>query len=194
MKRLFLPACAWLAIMTLPALAHPGHGSSDGFLSGFWHPFTGLDHVLAMVAVGVWAAMRGGPALWAWPGAFVGAMMAGFALAVNGVVLPLYEPMILASLIGLGLAIMLGLRMPVLAGAAMVGGFGLFHGYAHGIEIVGSAVPFAAGFLAASIVLHATGMALAIFAQQVRVTAPLRVSGAAIALAGIALPMLEYVR
>lgn len=121
-------------------------------------------------------------------------MTAGFALAVNGVVLPLYEPMILASLIGLGLAIMLGLRMPVVAGAAMVGAFGLFHGYAHGIEIVGSAVPFAAGFLAASIVLHATGMVLTVFAQQIRVTAPLRVSGAAIALAGIALPMLEYVR
>ena len=88
MKRSILPAGAWLTIMTLPAFAHPGHGSSDGFLSGFFHPFTGLDHLLAMVAVGVWAAMRGGAAMWVWPAAFVGAMAAGFALAVHGVVLP----------------------------------------------------------------------------------------------------------
>ena len=192
MKKVVLPACTWLALMTLPALAHPGHGSSDGFLSGFYHPFGGADHVLAMVAVGLWAAMRGGDAMWLWPAAFVGAMLGGFAMAVHGVVLPLYEPMILASLVGLGLVIMLGIRMPIAAGAGMVGVFGLFHGYAHGIEIVGSALPFAVGFAAASIVLHLGGMGIATFAQGARLVTPLRASGAAIALVGLLLPSLEY--
>lgn len=194
MKKIAVPTCAWLALMTLPAFAHPGHGLSEGVLSGFYHPFGGADHVLAMVAVGLWAGTRGGSAMWLWPAAFVAAMMGGFALAVHGVVLPLYEPMILASLVGLGLAIMLGIRMPVAAGAAMVGIFGLFHGYAHGIEIVGSALPFAAGFAAASVVLHVAGMVVATFAQGTRMTLPLRASGAAIASAGILLPSLEFLK
>jgi urease accessory protein len=191
-KKVALPACVWLAITTLPALAHSGHGPSEGFLSGFHHPFTGLDHLLAMVAVGVWAAMRGGTALWGWPAAFVGAMVAGFALAVHGVVLPLYEPMILASLIGLGVVIMLGVRMPVLLGAAMVAIFGLFHGYAHGIEITGSALAFAAGFIAASIVLHCAGIAAGAFALGVGSTLSLRIAGAATALAGIVLASTHF--
>lgn len=191
-KKVVLPACAWLIMSTLPALAHSGHGASEGFLSGFYHPFTGLDHLLAMVAVGVWAAMRGGAALWGWPAAFVGAMVAGFALAVHGTILPLYEPMIMASLIGLGVVIMLGVRMPVLLGAAMVAIFGLFHGYAHGIETTGSALPFAAGFVAASIVLHCAGIAAAAVALEVKSTVPLRVAGAATALAGIVLASTHF--
>jgi len=189
--KIILPVFTWLALLTLPALAHPGHGSPEGFLSGFHHPFAGADHVLAMVAVGLWAAIRGGSALWLWPAAFVAAMMGGFALAVQGVALPLYEPMILASLVGLGLAIMLAIRMPLAAGAAMIGLFGLFHGYAHGIEIVGSALPFALGFAVASIILHVIGLAVGALAQGVRMITLLRASGAAIALAGILLPSLE---
>jgi urease accessory protein len=180
--------------MTLPALAHPGHGPADGFMAGFYHPFGGLDHLLAMLAVGLWAAIRGGAAMWGWPAAFVVAMVGGFAFAMHGVVLPVYEPMILASLVGLGLAIVLGQRMPLAAGAALVALFGLFHGYAHGIEVTGSAISFAAGFAAASVMLHAAGLALGRLAEQSRHLMPLRVSGAAIALAGIVLPMLEYLK
>lgn len=181
-----------LLATTLPAAAHTGHGDADGFAAGFLHPFTGVDHLLAMLAVGLWAAIRGGGAIWAWPAAFVAAMLAGFGLAMQGVVLPFYEPMILASLIGLGLVIALAVPMPVWGGAALIALFGLFHGYAHGVEVSGAVLAFATGFALASMLLHIAGIAIAFLTARVSSMRPVRAAGAAIALFGLALAVMEF--
>src|SRR5690606_32990283 len=112
--------------------AHVGAGATASFPAGLAHPFSGLDHMLAMVTVGLWATLRGGRALWAWPAAFVGVMLAGTALASMQVAMPLVEPGILASVVALGLLVALAIDLPVWSGALVVGLFALFHGHAHG--------------------------------------------------------------
>lgn len=181
-----------LLATTLPAAAHTGHGDADGFTAGFLHPFTGIDHLLAMLAVGLWAAIRGGGAIWVWPVTFVAAMLTGFGLAMQGAVLPFYEPMILASLIGLGLVIALAVPMPVWGGAALIALFGLFHGYAHGVEVSGAVLAFATGFALASMLLHVAGIAIAFLTARVASMRPVRVAGAAIAIFGLALAIMEF--
>ena len=154
-------AFSLLVLLTGPALAHPGHPGHDALTTGLMHPLTGVDHVSAMVAVGVWAALIGGRATWIVPAAFVGAMIGGFALATTGLVLPGVEPTVLASVLVLGLAAALGLSVPVPAAAMLVGAFALFHGYAHGSELGSAgALPFAAGFVCATAALHLVGIAL----------------------------------
>lgn len=146
--------------MAVPvAQAHPGHGA--GFVSGVVHPFMGLDHLLAMVAVGLWAAQLGGRALWAVPGAFVATLAAGAALAFAGVGIPGVESGVSASLLVLGILVTLAIRLPVAAGGVIVAVFALFHGYAHGSELPQTASPwwYASGFILATIALHALGMA-----------------------------------
>ncbi|MCX2723748.1 HupE/UreJ family protein [Roseibium salinum] len=142
-----------------PALAHVDPSVHGSFAAGFTHPLFGTDHVLAMIAVGLWAALLGGRALWALPTAFVGAMIAGFALSLAGAPLPYVEPLILASVIVFGVAVALALRLPLGFSAALVAAFGVCHGYAHGGEI-GSAGEFgyAAGFVLATALLHAAGL------------------------------------
>ena len=146
------------------AMAHPHHAHLDGygsFMSGLLHPFFGLDHVLAMVAVGLWASLLGGRALIVVPAAFVGVMASGFLLALGGVELPFVEPFILASIIVIGLMVALALPVPVIIGAVVVGFFALFHGHAHGEEMgAATMASYGAGFLISTAVLHAAGIAI----------------------------------
>jgi urease accessory protein len=168
-----------------PALAHPGHGG--GFAAGFAHPIGGLDHVLAMLAVGLWATLRGERAIFAWPAAFVLAMAAGFAATQAGLVLPGVETMIAASVILLGAAIALRLEAPVRLGAAAIAAFGLAHGAAHGMEVQGAALPFASGFILASLTLHGAGAGLAFMLGRLAARWPARLLGGGVMLSGLAL-------
>jgi len=146
------------------AMAHPHHAHLDGygsFMSGLLHPIFGLDHVLAMVAVGLWASLIGGRALVVVPAAFVGVMAVGFLLALGGVTLPFVEPVILASVVILGLVVALALPVPVAAGAALVGFFALFHGHAHGEEMgAATMATYGVGFLLSTAALHGGGIAV----------------------------------
>lgn len=161
MKRIF--AAAALSIAATPALAHLNPAEHGSFAAGLSHPVFGLDHILAMIAVGLWAAVLGGRAIWALPVSFVGTMIVGFAAAVAGVGLPFVEPMILVSVFALGLAVALSLRLPVSAAAGIVGVFALFHGHAHGGELGSAgALAFGAGFAVSTALLHAVGIGLAL--------------------------------
>lgn len=160
MRRLSLSTLA-LAAMLQPAFAHPGHGSGSGaLLAGFTHPLLGLDHVLAMVAVGLWAALLGGRAVWMVPAAFVACMLGGFVLAVTGLSLPAVEPGIAASVIILGVLLAAAVRLPLAPSTALVGLFAVFHGHAHGAELTSAAAAFGLGFVAATALLHGVGIAL----------------------------------
>lgn len=154
-------AAAALVFATAPAFAHLNPAEHGSFMAGASHPFFGLDHVLVMVAVGLWAASVGGKALWAVPTAFVGAMALGFAGAMAGMPLPFVEPVILASVIFVGVMVALALPVPTTGVAGVVAFFALFHGFAHGTELgAAGAVEFAGGFVIATAILHAMGIAL----------------------------------
>ena len=166
------------------ALAHPGHDVA-GFAAGALHPFNGLDHLLAMVAIGLWAATLGGTAVWKIPVAFVATLVAGAMLGMNGIHLPLVEPVIALSVLLLGLALTLTLRVPATAAIVMVSLFALFHGHAHGSELpeTASGYLYLLGITLASVALHLTG--LGIGRTLMRHTWLLRSSGAAIAGIGV---------
>src|SRR5947207_2361009 len=119
-KRATLSALA-LAAAVLPAHAHVGAGLAASFTAGFGHPLSGLDHVAVMIAVGLWAAQKGGRAIWAWPAAFVAVMLAGGVLGVAHVAVPFVEPAILASVVTLGLMVASAIDLPVSAGVAVIG-------------------------------------------------------------------------
>ncbi|MGE0230888.1 MAG: HupE/UreJ family protein [Flavobacteriaceae bacterium] len=162
MKRLILTGLV-LAASTMPAFAHYGHAGHGSLVSGLLHPLTGADHVLAMVAVGLWASLLGGRAMWLVPAAFVVTMVAGFAFALGGGGLPLVEPTILASVVTLGILVALAARVPASVGMAVAGFFALFHGYAHGTEMAGSnGLSYMAGFAIATALLHGAGLAAGI--------------------------------
>lgn len=173
-------------LLATPAMAHTGHDAT-GFSAGLAHPFGGLDHLLAMLTVGLWASLRGRSAMLAWPAAFLTAMLAGFALARLGFVLPAVEMMIAASVVLLGLAVATGLRAPVALGAALLAVFGAAHGFAHGADATGGIAGFAGGFLIATAALHAAGLGLGRLALLPRLPWIARLGGAAIALAGVAM-------
>lgn len=163
MRRLAYAASLPLLLPTTGvALAHPGPGEATGFVHGFMHPVGGLDHVLAMVAVGLLAAHLGGRSLWLVPAAFMTAMAAGGALGMAGVAVPYAEAGIMLSIVVLGLAAVLRIGMPVSVAMALAGFFAIFHGYAHGAEMPAGAsgITYAAGFLAATALLHAAGIAI----------------------------------
>jgi urease accessory protein len=148
-----------------------------------------MDHILAMVAVGLWSAIAGGRAVWVWPLAFVATMLAGFAAATLGLQVPLVEPAIAASIIILGLSIALALKAPVWLGAMIAGPFAFFHGHAHGTETtVASVIPYAAGFALATAGLHAAGVGAGRLAAGSTGKWALRAVGSGIAvLGGVAL-------
>ena len=144
-----------------PVLAHTGVGQTNSFASGVAHPLHGADHVLAMLTVGLWAVLAGGRAIWVWPMAFVGTMLAGFAAATLGLHLPLVEPAISSSIIILGLLVALAIEAPVWLGAAITGLFAFFHGHVHGTEATAAGlIPYAAGFTLATAGLLAAGTGL----------------------------------
>ncbi|MES2432196.1 MAG: HupE/UreJ family protein [Pseudomonadota bacterium] len=182
MKRILIA----LPLLLIPsiALAHPGHGF--GLEAGFLHPFTGTDHLLAMVGVGLWAAILGGRARWALPAGFLGAMALGGAFAMNlglGAAAQAVEPAIIASVILLGAVVALALRAPLAMALPLVGLFGLAHGAAHGAEMVGSGLAFGAAMLTATALLHGAGLALGLTLHGKLA----RALGGVTALAGLAL-------
>jgi urease accessory protein len=192
MSRLALPAAALLTLAATAAQAHPGIGIAGGFGHGFAHPLGGIDHVLAMVAVGLFAAQLGGRALWLVPASFVAMLIVGGALGMAGTGLPLVEIAIGVSVVVLGLCVAGGYRMPVAAAMAVAGVFALFHGHAHGAEMPGSlsGLEYAAGFVLGTALLHAVGIAIGLTADkfgQVLGARALRVAGSLIALAGVAI-------
>ncbi|WP_051608788.1 HupE/UreJ family protein [Fodinicurvata fenggangensis] len=180
----FLPA----AFLASAAAAHPGHEVQAGasFLGGLAHPVTGMDHLLAMVAVGIWAYTLGGRALWAVPSMFVLAMAVAGAAGLAGWQFAMAESGIALSVLVLGVLIAAAVRVRWEIGAAMVGLFAVFHGFAHGAEIPagGSPVAYIAGFLLATAFLHAAGVILGVVAGRLAYTPAMRVAGGTMAVAG----------
>lgn len=180
------------ALLPTAALAHPGHGEAVGFIAGAGHPVGGLDHVLAMVMVGLFAYQLGGRALWLVPATFVAVMAAGGALGMAGVEVPFVETGVALSVVALGAAVAFGLKAPVAAAMAMVGLFAVFHGYAHGAEAPETAggASYAAGFMLATALLHAAGVGFgALIGRIGAAKGPLvvRTAGGLAGLAGLAL-------
>ncbi|CAA2139752.1 HupE/UreJ family protein [Hyphomicrobium sp. ghe19] len=152
-----------MVVAAAPASAHVGLGAVHTFSQGFLHPMSGIDHIIAMVAVGLYAAKLGGRALWLVPLAFVGTMIFGGVLGYYGWPLPMVEAGIGLSVVVMSMAIALGVRLPTVAAMTLVGTFALFHGHAHGNEGAGLAIaflPYAVGFVVATALLHASGLAL----------------------------------
>jgi urease accessory protein len=160
MKKLLLAML--LSLTPSIALAHTGVGVTHGFFSGFTHPLTGMDHVLAMVAVGLLAAALGGRALLLVPASFVSMMLVGGVLGMNGVGVPAVELGITLSIVVIGTIIALGQRLPTGIAMTVAGAFAVFHGHAHGAEMPlgGSALGYATGFVIATASLHLAGIGL----------------------------------
>ena len=160
-----IPAAA-LSVMaaTAPALAHTGVGAAHDLAHGVLHPLTGVDHILAMVAVGLFAAHLGGRALWLVPATFVAIMAVGGAIGMSGLPIPFVETGIALSVVALGLVLMTRIAPPVGVAMALVGLFAIFHGHAHGAETPADvgALNYALGFLAATVLLHACGVGLGV--------------------------------
>lgn len=187
MKRLAVFA---LASFATPAFAHVGaDGAQHHFAAGFAHPFSGLDHTAAMLAIGLLAAFLGGKMRFGLPSAFLAAMLGGFALGAGQVVaLPAYEAMIIASVIGLGLVLLVARKPPTAVMLGMAALFGLAHGFAHGVE--GSLTPgYAAGFLVATALLHGLGLGAGHLVSRFGRPVLYRVSGAGLAALGLALAL-----
>jgi urease accessory protein len=168
-------------------LAHSGGSLGGGLLSGFAHPLFGPDHIAAMVAVGLWGAFLGPPAIWLLPVVFPLVMAFGGALGIVGVPLPSVEIGIAASAIILGLMVALAARPPLVLAAVLVGAFAIFHGHTHGAELPPGtdAMAFSAGFVAATGLLHLAGIAFGLLARWPAGVVAVRTAGGIIALAGL---------
>jgi len=185
-----LPVTLAALVLAAPAWAHTGlEPHVHGFAAGFAHPLGGADHLLAMVAVGLWAGLVGGRAAWAWPLAFVAMMTVAAAAGAAGIALPLTEIGIALSVVVLGAAVALGLRAPVGVGAALCAAFAIFHGHAHGAEMPADAagLAYGAGFVVATALLHAAGLALVFGLARLAPRLAVRAAGAAVAAGGVAL-------
>jgi urease accessory protein len=175
------------------AFAHVGDHSQMGFVEGVLHPFSGLDHILAMVAVGLWASQLGGRALWLLPLTFPAVMAAGAALGIGGVALPWVELGIAGSVLVLGAVVALALRPSLALSVPLIGAFALLHGYSHGIELPAgaSALSYGAGFIAATFVLHAIGIGLGLAAGRMPLRFAAQGTGGAIAALGLVLLVMQ---
>jgi urease accessory protein len=173
-----------LCLFAGSASAHTGNHLATGFTGGLAHPFLGLDHLLAMIAIGLWAAQQGGRALWAVPAAFVGAMLLGGILSMSGFSLPHVETGVAASVLLLGLLIATRRQWNVPAGMAIAAVFAIFHGYAHGLEMPQAASPtlYALGFVLATACLHAVGVAGSLIGRYA-----MQAAGIGIAASGLAM-------
>ncbi|WP_245832101.1 HupE/UreJ family protein [Solemya velesiana gill symbiont] len=183
-----------VAAILLPsvAAAHPGHDVTSGLLYGLGHPVGGIDHLLAMLAVGVIAAQAGGRSLWMLPIAFVGMMLMGGLFAFSGIALPMVETAIQLSLIAFGVLIAMGFKLPVLSASVLTALFGLFHGHAHGMEHAAqvSATSYMIGFAVSTAALHLAGIGIGRRLQSM--PAPLyKLLGGVTVSTGLALAMLS---
>lgn len=178
-----------LAVSAPMALAHSGHGHTSGFEAGFLHPFMGLDHLVAMLAVGLWAGRLGGKATFIVPVAFVGTMIIACILAVMGLHVPFMEQGIVLSVIALGILLAAASKFSTPICAVMVAAFAFFHGAAHGSEMPAelSSVMFVIGFSAASMILHVAGIALNSILPTVNNHIITRIAGGVIALTGLSM-------
>jgi len=159
-----LPLIAFAA----PALAHPGHGRLSGFAAGLLHPLSGFDHLLTMLMVGLWAGIAFRSFWWVCPAAFMSFMLGGFAYGAAGGAFPLAEMLILASLVGLALALLADARPPLVFSTVAIALFAIGHGFAHGSEMAGAGTyPFAGGFLVSTALLHGLGLLLSRWADDV---------------------------
>jgi urease accessory protein len=182
-----LPATLALVLLAHPALAHTEAGIAGGLLSGFLHPILGPDHVIAMVAVGLWGAFLGAPAIWLLPIVFPLVMALGGVLGVLGVPLPAVEVGIALSAVALGAMVAFAARPPLWVAAVLVGAFAIFHGHAHGAELPAAANPLAygIGFVAATGLLHLTGIAFGLLVRWPLGERAVRAGGGLIACAGL---------
>lgn len=190
-SRALWTACLLATVVMLagsPAWAHEGEGITGGFLSGFFHPILGPDHVIAMVAVGLWGAFLGAPAIWVLPIVFPLVMAVGGMLGVLGVPLPGVEIGIAVSAIALGLAVALAARPPLWVAAVIVGAFAVFHGHAHGTELPDAADPisYSLGFVMATGLLHLLGISFGLLVRWPAGKIAVRATGSLIAVAGVA--------
>ncbi len=192
LRRLITVVCLFSFGYLVPglALAHVNAGTTAGFLHGFLHPIGGLDHILAMVGVGLWAAQLGGKAVWAVPLAFVTAMAIGGILGIIGTPLPLVEPAIIASDLILGGLVVLATPFPLWASAGLVGCLAIFHGFAHGAEMPAdsSGLAYSAGFMLATLGLHLAGIGVVAMVKQLnhdKEEILIRIAGGGVLLAGV---------
>ena len=178
---------ATLVLAATGAQAHEAAGAASGFVAGLLHPLQGLDHVVAMVAVGLWGAFLGAPALWLLPIVFPLVMAVGGAIGVLGYPLPAVETGIAASAVLLGAMVLLRARPPLLVAGALVALFAIFHGHAHGTELPFAADPaaYALGFMLATGTLHLLGIGFGWLARWPAGTVAIRSLGGAIALTGV---------
>ncbi|RWA73986.1 HupE/UreJ family protein [Mesorhizobium sp.] len=190
--KLLVRSAALSAFALVPGLAHAhtGVGDVSGFAHGFAHPLSGLDHILAMVVVGLFAAQLGGRSRWLVPMSFVSVMMLGVAFGLAGITVPLVELGIGLSIVVLGGAVAFGLKAHVAAAMALVGFFAVFHGYAHGAEVpeTASGLAYGAGFVLATATLHAVGLGLGLLLHskgKARGSLLIRSLGTVAAVAGV---------
>lgn len=183
----------FLAFLLTPSLvlAHPGHEYTSSFLSGLTHPVTGLDHLLAMFAIGLWAASLGGRALLIVPSMFVLTMILGAAAAMFGASVPFVESGILLSVILLGTLLLSAKRLPTKFAALLAGTFALFHGAAHGMEmpLSGNGLEYGLGFSLATITLHLMGVSVGQLLHKLQLSLVSQISGAVIGLMGLFLTL-----
>lgn len=170
---------------TPTAGAHSMGAEGAGFITGLAHPFMGLDHLLAMIAVGIWAAQAGGSAVWRLPLSFITMMAAAALIGASGFNLPALEPLIAGSVVLLGLMVVFAIRLPVNLSMLLVGLFAVFHGYAHGLEMpqASSVILYGSGFVLATALLHLIGIGLGRVAFRQHLLS--RLSGSIITLAGL---------
>jgi urease accessory protein len=178
-----------LCCLASPAAAHGGHHAVSGFISGFSHPLLGLDHLLAMIAIGLWAVQQGGRARWALPASFVAVMVLGGLLAGLGWVLPQVETGIALSALVIGLLVAFRQSWGMTAAMAIAAAFAVFHGYAHGLEMPAAVSPlrYALGFVLATGLLHGVGMLGGRFAPYAVRAAGGLIAASGLTLAGISL-------
>lgn len=188
--RRFLLAIGTFTLAILPAAiahAHVSVGETSGFWHGLQHPIGGLDHILAMLAVGLWAAQLGGHAVWSVPLAFVSIMTLGGVLGMSSVPLPFVEQGIIASDLILGALVLMATRLPLAVSISLVGILAIFHGYAHGEEMPKdtSALEYAVGFVVATAALHLSGVGIAMLMNKFLQDRLVRLAGGGIIIGGI---------
>lgn len=181
-----------LFLLPTGAFAHTGIATTAGFANGFYHPIGGFDHLLAMVAVGLWAAQLGGRSLWIVPGTFVAVMIGGGILGLSGIEIPFIEQGILLSVLIMGILIAGTFQFSTSVNVLTVSLFALFHGHAHGAEMpqMVGAISYCSGFILATFGLHSLGIGIGTGLQKFKTPKIQRFAGGAIALSAVCLAVI----